>query len=263
MPVHKIVPARRQARREFDEEALRELADSIQAEGLLQPVVVRKTTEGYELIAGERRWRAFQKLSLKTIPARVVAASDAASAAMGLIENLQRENLNPVDEALAFASLMRDFELTQEAVAERVGKSRAAVANSVRLLSLDREIQGYLSKGMLSAGHAKVILGLEGESDRLLAARRIIENGASVRDAEALVKKLRDGQPTKRGTSTASTDTQKAAEITAAIGDIEKRLTTHLNTKVHVRHGGQLGKITIEYYGNDDLRRILEKIGVK
>jgi ParB family chromosome partitioning protein len=260
IPVSKIVPARWQARREFDEQALSELADSILTEGLLQPVVVRKTSEGYELIAGERRWRAFKKLALKTIPARLVTASDASTAVMTLIENLQREGLNSVEEAVGFASLMRDFNLTQEAVAERVGKPRATVANSVRLLSLDREIQGYLAKGMLSTGHAKVILGLENDAERALVARRIVESGASVREAEAIVKKFKDARPATKG-ATAATTNVTPTEILSAISDIEKRLTACLNTKVRVKHGARQGRILIEYYGNDDLRRILEKIG--
>jgi ParB family chromosome partitioning protein len=255
--VAKIVPARWQARREFDESALTELAESIRAEGLLQPVVVRPIDEGYELIAGERRWRAFKKLGLKTIPARLVTASDASTAVMTLIENLQRKELNPVEEAVGFASLMRDFNLTQETVAERVGKPRATVANSVRLLSLDREIQGYLSKGMLSVGHAKVILGLEAAGERSLVARRIVEAGASVREAETIVKNLKNAKPvSQRGPVNVT-----PADVIAAVADIEKRLTTCLNTKVRVKHGAKQGRIVIEYYGNDDLRRILEKIG--
>jgi ParB family chromosome partitioning protein len=255
--VAKIVPARWQARREFDEQALTELAESIRAEGLLQPVVVRQIEDGYELIAGERRWRAFKKLALKTIPARIVTASDASTAVMTLIENLQREGLNVIEEAVGFASLMRDFSLTQEAVAERVGKPRATIANSVRLLSLNREIQGFLSKGMLGAGHAKVILGLEDPAERSLVARRVVETGASVREAEALVKNLKNAKPVSRTTAT----NVSTAEVTAAVADIEKRLTTRLNTKVRVKHGAKQGRIVIEYYGNDDLRRILEKIG--
>jgi ParB family chromosome partitioning protein len=265
IPVAKIVPARWQARREFDEQSLAELAESIQAEGLLQPIVVRKTNEGYELIAGERRWRAFKKLALKTIPARLVNASDASTAVMTLIENLQREGLNSVEEAVGFASLMRDFNLTQEAVAERVGKPRATIANSVRLLSLDREIQGYLAKGMLSTGHAKVILGLENDAERILLARRLIESGASVREAETIVKKLKDARLSSKDSHPSNTGNAPtnitSAEVLSAITDIEKRLTSRLNTKVRVKHGAKQGRIVIEYYGNDDLRRILEKIG--
>jgi len=266
IPVSKIVPARWQARRDFDETALAELAESIQSEGLLQPVVVRKTADGYELIAGERRWRAFQKLGLKLIPARVVSASDAASAVMTLIENVQRADLNPVDEALGFASLMRDFDLKQEEVAERVGKPRATIANSVRLLTLDREIQGFLAKGMLSAGHAKAILSLDDPASRLQVARRVVETGASVRETEALVKNARGHAapfPPAADAGSADMDTRKAAAITAEIAAIERRLVSQFNTKVSVRHGRHSGKIVIEYYGDDDLRRILERIGMK
>ncbi|MDR0536139.1 MAG: ParB/RepB/Spo0J family partition protein [Puniceicoccales bacterium] len=266
IPVAKIVPGRAQPRREFSEQGIEELAASIQAEGLMQPVVVRKVAEGYELIAGERRWRAFKKLALKTIPARVVSASDSSAAVMSLIENLQRSDLNAIEEAVGYASLMRDFNLKQEDVAERVGKPRATVANSVRLLSLDREIQGYLSRGMLSAGHAKVILGLENEAERSIVARRVVESGASVRMAEAIVKKLKASGAASLGTQEGGAGIRNGAgaspaEVTAAISEVEKRLISRLNTNVRVKHSARQGKIIIEYYGNEDLQRILEKIG--
>src|SRR6185503_1235695 len=158
---HLIEPSPYQARREIPAEQLTELAESIRSEGLLQPIVVRKTSDKFQLIAGERRWRAFQQLKIKSIPARVVEASNASAAALGLIENLQREGLNPIEEAHGYASLIRDFDLTQESAAERVGKGRASVANSLRLLSLDGELQGYLGKSLLSVGHAKVLLGVD------------------------------------------------------------------------------------------------------
>lgn len=262
VPVAKIVPARWQPRREFDDQALAQLAESIQAEGLLQPILVRKTSEGYELIAGERRWRAYQKLALKTIPARILNASDAATAVMTLIENLQREGLNPIEEAIGYASLMRDFNHTQETVAERVGKPRATIANSVRLLTLNREIQGYLARNMLTTGHAKVLLGLPAEGDQVQIARRIIETSASVRETENLVRKHKSAPPvTPRPAAAPVPVAHNAAEITAAINDIERRLTTRLNTKVRVRHGAHKGRILIEYYNNEDLHRILEKLG--
>src|SRR3954467_9547578 len=159
--VHLVQPSPYQARREIPPEQLTELAESIRSEGLLQPIVVRKTGEKFQLIAGERRWRAFLLLKIKAIPARIVEASNASSAALGLIENLQREGLNPIEEAHGYASLIRDFDLTQENAAERVGKGRATVANALRLLSLDSEQQGFVSKGLLSVGHAKVLLGIE------------------------------------------------------------------------------------------------------
>ncbi len=159
--VHLIEPSPYQARREIPADQLSELAESIRSEGLLQPIVVRKQGEKFQLIAGERRWRAFQQLKIKAIPARIVEASNASSAALGLIENLQREGLNAIEEAHGYASLIRDFDLTQETAAERVGKGRASVANSLRLLSLDIELQGFVGKNLLSVGHAKVLLGVE------------------------------------------------------------------------------------------------------
>lgn len=252
-----IEPSPYQARRVFTPEQLRELSESIRSEGLLQPIVVRKTGEKYQLIAGERRWRAFQELKLKTIPARVVQASDASSAALGLIENLQREGLNPIEEAHGYASLIRDFDLTQEAAADRVGKGRASVANSLRLLSLDAEIQGFLGKGLLSVGHAKVLLGVTDTAQRSLLARRVIEEGLSVRATEKLVQDSGKAAPAKssRGKTAPSRDA-------GAVADIEKKLTSHLGARVALLHTPKKGRIVIEYHGNDDLQRVLEKIGV-
>lgn len=255
--VHLIEPSPYQARREITAEQLQELADSIRAEGLLQPVVVRKNGEKFQLIAGERRWRAFQQLKIKVIPARVVEASNASSAALGLIENLQREGLNPLEEAYGYASLIRDFDLTQEAASERVGKSRATVANSLRLLALDAELQGYLSKGMLSVGHAKVLLGVEDTAQRAVLARRVIEGGLSVRATEVLV------QAKKAGVAAPVAGRKVPAVEAAAVTGIEKKLTSHLGARVSLKHSPKRGKIVIEYAGNDDLQRILEKLGVE
>lgn len=248
-----------QPRREIKEDHIEDLAKSIQSEGLLQPVVVRAKEGKFELIAGERRLRAYQQLKLKTIPARIIEASDASSAALALIENLQRENLNPIDEALGYASLVRDFDLTQEAAAERVGRGRATVANALRLLTLGSEIQGFLSRRLISTGHAKVLLGLESEEHRKLLARRIIETGMSVREAEAQVRRLKDGNAAngKKGGNHLP-----EAEQTA-IRDLEKRIGEHFNTRVALKHSPKKGRITIEYFGNDDLDRILEKLGLK
>jgi ParB family chromosome partitioning protein len=248
-----------QPRREINPQHVEELARSITAEGLIQPIVVRRKNKKYELIAGERRWRAYQHLGRETIPARLIEASDASSATLALIENLQRENLNPVDEALGYASLLRDFDLTQEAAAERVGKSRAAVANALRLLSLSSEIQGFLSRRLISTGHAKVLLGLESEEHRKLLARRIIETGMSVREAELQVRRLKES-----GGGSKSTKSRKIPEAeSTAIRDLEKRMGDHFNTRVALQHSPKKGKITIEYYGNDDLDRILEKLGLQ
>ncbi len=255
-----IAPAPHQSRRTFDEVALRELADSIQAEGLLQPIVVRELSEGkFELIAGERRWRAFQILKLKMIPARVVKASDASSAAMTLIENLQRADLNPIEEAIGLGSLMRDFNLTQEAVSERVGKARSSIANILRLLSLDTEIQGFIATGMLSVGHAKVLLGVEDKAQQLLLARRFVETQCSVRVAEDLAKRVKEG----KFTGTAASAEPVIRQISDEIFRIEKTLCSFFHTKVLVKHGKKSGKILIEYRGNDELARLLECFGVK
>ena len=158
---------------------------------MIQPIVVRPKGDGFELIAGERRLQAFKSLKRSKIPARVMEVSDASSAALALIENIQRENLNPIDEAAAYASLIRDFGLTQEATAKQVGKSRAAVANALRLLTLSSEIQGFLGRRLLSTGHAKVLLGVEEAAQRSLLARRVIETGMSVREAEQEVRRLK------------------------------------------------------------------------
>ena len=250
--VTSIVPNPRQPRREFDDSQVKELAESIRSEGLLQPVVVRKVKDGYELIAGERRLRAFRYLGQKTITARVLEVSDASSAVLALIENLQRSDLNPIDEALGVASLMRDFNLTQEAVADRIGKPRASIANSVRLLSLDPEVQGFLRKGQLSTGHAKVLLGLEHQAHRVQIARLILEKGLSVRATEAEVKKVATGKKPER----------KRTE-SAVVADVQKRLTSHFSSPVSVVRKGTKGTIAIAFSSDDDLARLLEKLGIR
>ena len=263
IPVLQIEPSPYQARRDITPEQLSELAESIRSEGLLQPIVVRKHGEKFQLIAGERRWRAFQLLKIKSIPARVVEASNASSAALGLIENLQREGLNPVEEAYGYASLIRDFDLTQEAAAERVGKGRASVANSLRLLSLDGELQGYLAKGLVSVGHAKVLLGIEETAQRAVLARRVIEEGLSVRATEKLVQAQKTAPAGTGAPSAANTSRSVPPMESAAVASIQKKLTSHLGARVAVNHSPKRGRIVIEYKGNDDLHRILEKLGVE
>jgi len=256
IPLARIIPNPHQPRKEFEEESLKELAESIRAEGLLQPIVVRKQEEHFELIAGERRWRACQILKLKFIPARIMLVTETSSAVLSLIENLQREDLNPVEEAMGFASLMKDFDLTQERVAERVGRSRAAVANSLRLLQLHREIQGYLIKGLISVGHAKVLLGLESEDSRLLLARQSIERGWSVREMERQLERLKSGE----GKSPARRAVVPAEQT--AIDDLQKQLSSAFSTPVTLKHSARKGRIIIEYFGNDDLQRIIEQMGL-
>jgi ParB family chromosome partitioning protein len=252
LPLTSIVPNPRQPRRDFDDAQVKELADSIRSEGLMQPIVVRKVKDGYELIAGERRFRAFKLIGQKTITARIIDASDASSAVLALIENLQRADLNPIDEALGFASLMRDFNLTQDAVAERLGKPRATIANSVRLLALDNDLQGFLRKGQLFAGHAKALLGVENAAHRMLVARLVIEKGLSVRATEAEVRKLASTKKTERKQT-----------VQAVVADVQKRLASHFATPVSVVRKGSKGSISIPFSSDDELARLLEKIGVK
>ena len=257
--VHLVEPSPYQARREIATDQLAELAESIRSEGLLQPIVVRRHGEKFQLIAGERRWRAFQLLKIRAIPARVVEASDASAASIGLIENLQREGLNPIEEALGFASLVRDFDLTQETAAERVGKSRASVANSLRLLALDSEIQGFIAKDLLSVGHAKILLGVEDPAGRTVLARRVIEEGLSVRQTEKFGKAGKAASPGR----TPARRRALAARDASAVESIEKKLTSHLGARVAVIHTPKKGRIVIEYRGNEDLQRILERLGVE
>lgn len=260
VPVNLVDPSPYQARKEIVPEHLSELAESIRSEGLLQPIVVRKTGDRFQLIAGERRWRAFQMLKIRVIPARVVEASNASSAALGLIENLQREGLNPIEEAQGYASLIRDFDLTQETAAERVGKGRASVANALRLLSLDAETQGYISKNLLSVGHAKVLLGVQDASSRLVLARRVLEEGLSVRATEKLAVNLK---PAGGAAARPAAKPGLSSRDAATVSGIEKRLGSHLGARVAIIHSPKKGRIVIEYRGNEDLQRLLEKFGVE
>lgn len=252
--VHLVEPNPYQPRKEFAAEALTELVDSIRAEGLLQPIIVRAVGDKFQLIAGERRWRAYQQLKIRSIPARVMTSSDASSASLALIENLQRADLNPLEEAHGYASLIRDFDLTQDAAAQRVGKGRATVANSLRLLALEPELQGYVGKGLLSVGHAKVLLGVENSAERLLLARRALEQGLSVRALEELTRHKSGGTGKRR---------KMPGATAATLTDIEKKLTSHLGARSTLKHSPKRGRIIIEYQGNDDLARVLEKMGVK
>lgn len=259
IPIDKIDPNPYQPRREFEPASLQDLAESIRSEGLMQPIVVRKNEQRYEIIAGERRWRACQQLKLKTLPARVVEASNASTATMALIENLQRENLNPIEEAHGYASLLRDFDLTQEAVAERIGKARASIANALRLLALDSDTQAYIAKGLLSVGHAKVLLSLEDHYQRKVIVRQIIEKGISVRELERIVQNSKH-HPTNKTTNNNNTPNTNAEAN--AVAHVQRQLESHLATRIHLKHGAKKGKIIIEYYGNDDLQRILERVGI-
>lgn len=257
IPVGNIIPNQHQPRRDFDEEALSELAQSIKQHGVIQPVVVRKTLSGYELVAGERRWRASQIVGLKQIPAVVREYTDAEMMEIALIENLQRQNLNPIEEAMAFRSLMLEFGLTQEEVAQRIGRSRSMIANIVRLLNLHQEIQAYVSRGTLSMGQARPLLALEDAAVQLDAAKQIIEEDLSARDAEELVRRLTARRPAKKAEPVEQTP---AEDHQFFMNEFEDRLKLLLGTQVRIKPGKLKSKIEIEYYSNEDLERIMEML---
>lgn len=259
IPTEKIIAGKYQPRTDFDDAEISNLADSIASEGLLQPVLVRQNADGfYELLAGERRFRACKKLGLKKIVACVQNVSDISAAIKGLIENMQRADLNPMEEAKGLANLMANFRLTQDSIAQRLGKPRSSVANSLRLLKLPLEIQGFISKGLISLGHAKVIMGIEDPVQQTIIARKIIESGLNVRATEDAVNRMRSAGERKRAGTAAAASVQRAV-----ISDLEKKTASRLNAGVEIKHSGKRGKIIIQYLDNTDLQRILEVMGVK
>ncbi|MBI2948278.1 MAG: ParB/RepB/Spo0J family partition protein [Verrucomicrobia bacterium] len=257
----RIRPCPLQPRKDFPADALRELADSIREQGIVQPLIVRPRGDGFELIAGERRWRAAQMLGLNEVPVIVREADDRAVLELALIENLQRENLNPLEEALGYAQLVDQFQLTQEIVAAKVGKSRAVVANAMRLLKLPPEMQNYVRDGRLSVGHAKVVLGLNRAEEQLLAADRIIRQGLNVRQTEDLVARLQNRGAVSPGGKTSG---KTAAPLQDAhVMDLETRLQQRFGTKVVLRYRQGKGAVEIRFFTDDDLERVLEIVGVK
>jgi len=250
--VEQVLPGRYQPRHEFDENAIQELARSIKARGIIQPVLVKPADGGkYELIAGERRWRAAREAGLKTIPALVRSAGEPEALELALIENLQREDLNPIESAKAYRQLIDEFEITQEQAAARVGKDRSSVANHLRLLRLPVEIQKDLSRGTLSMGHARAILSVHGKEKQLLARKTIISRGLSVREAEKLTRKLAE--------PTASRKPKKHTKD-LFIKELEGSLRRSLATKVSIKPGRKGGTISISYYSPDELERLTERL---
>ena len=258
-----IVPSPLQPRKAFHSEQLQELVESIREHGIIQPLIVRKVEGKCELIAGERRWRAASQLGLKEAPVIVRQASDRDVLELALIENLQREDLNPIEEAHAYRRLAEEFSLRQEDIAQRVGKSRSVVANSVRLLDLHSQVQAYLAQGRLSVGHAKVLLALQNQDEQLLAAELAIRQAATVRMTERHVASqlARQGLG-KSGKSGARASQGNSAMVQNAVSDLEGRLRDRLATHVTIHHSEKKGRIEIQYYGNDDLDRILSILGV-
>jgi len=252
----RIVPCPFQPRKDFPAETLRELADSIKEQGIVQPLIVRERNGHLELIAGERRWRAAQLLGLAEVPVIVRQADDRAVLELALIENLQRENLNPLEEAQGYAQLIEQFQLTQEEVATKVGKSRAVVANALRLLKLPREVQAYLRDGRLSVGHAKVILGLTGDPTQKKAADRVLRDGLNVRQTEALVAHL-------QAAASAPPKPPVPAARDAHIASLENQLRQRLGTKVHLHYAQGKGSLEVAFFSDAELERILQILGVQ
>jgi len=258
VPLGRIRPCPFQPRKDFSPETLRELADSIKEQGIVQPLIVRERDGHLELIAGERRWRAAQLLGLAEVPVIVREADDRAVLELALIENLQRENLNPIEEAQGYAQLVEQFQLKQEEVAVKVGKSRAVVANSLRLLKLAPEIQGYLRDGRISVGHGKVILGLAGERQQKHAADRIMRDGLNVRQTEALVSHLQAREASTAGKVVPLTSKPKDTHV----ADLENQLRERLGTKVNLRYGQGKGALEITFFSDAELERILRILGI-
>jgi len=257
VPLARIRPCSFQPRKDFTPEALRELADSIREQGIVQPLIVRERGDHFELIAGERRWRAAQLINLADVPIIVREADDRAVLELALIENLQRENLNAIEEAQGYSELMGRFQLTQEEVATKVGKSRAVVANALRLLKLPTGLQGYIRDGRLSVGHAKVVLGLATEKLQQQAVERVIKEGLNVRQTEGLVAKIQER----------ATGPVKAATVTpltkdAHVANLENRIREKLGTKVNLRYAQGKGGLEISFYSDDELERILQILGI-
>jgi ParB family transcriptional regulator, chromosome partitioning protein len=251
----KIVANPFQPRRVFDEEALSELALSIKQYGVLQPVVVRQTLSGYELVAGERRWRAAQLAGLHVIPAIVKDYTDGEMTEIALIENLQRENLNPIEEGQAYRRLMHEFGLTQEEVSQKIGRSRSLIANMVRLLNLPEEIRDHVSRGTISMGQARPLLTLENTELQLKALEMIIENDLSARDVEELVKKLALNHKLPEQIAKQKEEQEQKEYFFI---EVEDKLKLLLGTQVKIKPGKLKSKIEIEYYSPDDLERLLE-----
>lgn len=256
LKLSQIEPNKEQPRKVFDEEKLQALAESIKLHGVIQPIIVKDLNNGfYQIVAGERRWRASRIAGLKEMPAIIRTYDELATMQVALIENLQRENLNPIEEALSYKTLLEDFALTQEKVSEQVGKSRSAIANSVRLLSLPDDVQKMLEDGVISGGHARAILSVENDKSKLLLAQKIVQNNLNVRQAEQLAKTIGRQTP-------APSTPPKTSEFDLQLKQIQNRMAAFLGTKVKISNGPKKGKIEIEYYSANDLERVLKLLSM-
>ncbi len=251
LPIYKVEPNPDQPRQDFDEEELQALADSITVHGIIQPLTVREMPNGYyQIIAGERRWRAARMANLSDVPAVIIEADDKKAMELALIENLQRQDLNPLEEALGYQTLMNEYGLTQEEAAGRVGKSRPAVANALRLLGLCPEVQERVRKGELSAGHARAILQLKSEKKQQEAAQKIVALGLSVRQAELLCKNMSKEPVPQR----------KEVFAVDYVAECEKSLSKHLGRGIKIVNGKRKGHFELEFYGQEDLQNLLDAL---
>ena len=252
LPISQVEPGLNQPRKRFDPESLEELKQSIEVHGIIQPLTVRRLSSGYyQIIAGERRWRAAKAAGLAEVPAVIIEADDRKVMELGLIENLQREDLNPAEEARGYKVLMEEYGLTQEQLAQRMGKSRPAIANTLRLLALPEELMTMLEEGTLSAGHARAILGAPSPALQVECARAVVQKQLSVRQTEALVKSL--SKPEKKKPESA----EEKDSIQLYLDILEKDLASSLGRKVKITHKGEKGKIELDYYGDEDLEVLL------
>jgi ParB family chromosome partitioning protein len=260
VPLSRIHPCPLQPRKDFPAESLQELSDSIKAQGIIQPLIVRERGDGFQLIAGERRFRASKMAGLASVPVVVRHADDRTVLEMMLVENLQRENLNPLEEALGYAELIAQFQMTQEEAAVKVGRSRTQVANAVRLLKLPPEVQGWIREGKISVGHAKVLLSLPAPDQQKLAAEKVVKEDLSVRQVEELVS-LWQTQPAPKVAGPGVVPSSGTRDV--HVVDLENRLQQRFGTKVTLRYRKGRGSIEIRYYSDDELERILDITGLK
>ena len=259
VPLDQVVPSPLQPRTQFIESPLDDLMESIRQHGIIQPLIVRMVDGKFELIAGERRWRASKKLGLTTVPVIEREASDRDVLEMALIENLQREDLNPMEEAAGYVRLAEEFSLKQDEIAARVGKSRASIANAMRLLGLHLDVQMLVAQARLTVGHAKAILAIKDHDTQLLAADQILRRQLTVRATEKLAQSLLNGDSSDPGELKKA---PAAREVDIHVRAITNRLRAHLATHVAIQHSSKKGKIEIEYYGDDDLQRLIELLGL-
>ena len=256
--INKIEPNREQPRKNFDEDALLELSESIKQFGMLQPLLVKEKDGYYEIIAGERRWRAAKMANLKEVPVIIKKLSDQEMVEISLIENIQRENLNPIEEAIAYKRLLTEFKLKQDEIAERVSKSRTAVTNSMRLLKLTEKVQQMVIDDMISTGHARALLGIENLEKQYVVAQKIFDEKLSVRETEKLVKKLQQ----EKEKTTPEKENKLDPTLTAICHDLEEKMKTIFGTKVAINQkDNKKGKIEIEYYSMEELDRIMDLLG--